>query len=98
MNQQDLADKLGLSLSAISSYERGVNSPDDDVKVQLAQMFNISLDYLLGATNDEIPLIRENNIVLPKGFPQKYLSIIDDYIALIMEREKTGKGSRAQKR
>ena len=91
MNQQELADKLGLSLSAISSYERDVNSPDDDVKVKLAKMFNISLDYLLGATNEEIPLFREHHIELPKGFPHKYLSIIDDYISMIMEREKRAK-------
>ena len=84
LNQQDLADKLGLSLSAISSYERSISSPDDDVKIKLAKMFNISLDYLIGASNDEIPLVREDVITLPKGFPKKSIPKVNEYIRLLM--------------
>ena len=91
LHQQDLADKLGLSLSAISSYERGISSPDDEVKIKLAKMFNISLDYLIGASDDEIPLIREDIITLPKGFPKKSIPKVNEYISLLMTDHKARK-------
>ncbi|WP_407894119.1 helix-turn-helix domain-containing protein [Lacticaseibacillus sp. N501-2] len=50
LRQVDLAQSLGISASAYSSYEQGVREPDDATKRRLADYFSVSLDYLLGRT------------------------------------------------
>lgn len=52
LSQGELAERLGLAASTISAYERGVNEPDDETKLRIAELFNISLDYLLGAIDE----------------------------------------------
>ncbi len=50
LRQVDLANSLGISASAYSSYEQGVREPDDATKRRLADYFSVSLDYLLDRT------------------------------------------------
>jgi len=52
MNQSELAKALGLNMSSISSYERGVRSPSKKVVIKLARLFGCSIEYLL-AVSDE---------------------------------------------
>ena len=37
--QQEIADKIGTSVSAIGMYERGERVPGDAVKIQLAELY-----------------------------------------------------------
>ena len=46
--QKQLADRIGLAISAISAYEAGNRYPSYDVLIQLARIFHVSTDYLLG--------------------------------------------------
>lgn len=52
MSQAELAELIGISRSAISSYENGTRSPNHDTLVKFATIFNVSTDYLLGLTNE----------------------------------------------
>lgn len=45
--QKELADKIGISLSSISMYERGERQPDNETLKKISQYFNVSIDYLL---------------------------------------------------
>lgn len=47
-----LADLLHVSRSSISNYETGIRTPSYDLLVEIANFFNVSIDYLLGRTND----------------------------------------------
>lgn len=47
LTQVDVADRIGVSKSRISSYELNVNEPSLDILVKLAALYNISLDSLL---------------------------------------------------
>lgn len=50
--QEGLAEKLGLKgKSSIANYERGTISPSDSVKLQLCNIFNCSMDYLMGKSD-----------------------------------------------
>lgn len=50
-SQEVLAEKLGLSRQSISKWERAEASPDTDNLIALAQVYNMTLDELLG--NDD---------------------------------------------
>ncbi len=54
--QKELAAELHLSISAISSYENGVHSPDIKTVEKFAKFFNVSTDYLLGRTECMMPI------------------------------------------
>lgn len=48
MTQAQLSQKLDLTKSVISAYETGLRLPSYDVLIHIAQIFNVSTDYLLG--------------------------------------------------
>ncbi|MCI8969163.1 MAG: helix-turn-helix domain-containing protein, partial [Lachnospiraceae bacterium] len=71
MTQVELADQLGISYQAVSNWERGNSMPDISKLPELAAIFNISIDELIGeksvlieaAVNDElIECIAQNEI------------------------------------
>lgn len=46
-NQEQLAEKLNVSSSAIGMWEQGRRQPDNETLKEIAQLFNVSTDYLL---------------------------------------------------
>jgi transcriptional regulator with XRE-family HTH domain len=53
LNQQDLADAVGLSKSVISNWERGLNSPPADDLGRIAQVLRCSAEWLVGVPGGE---------------------------------------------
>ena len=67
LTQKQVADKIGLAISAVSSYESGTRYPSYDVLVKLARIFHVSTDYLLGITdkrNIDVTGLSDNEIEL----------------------------------
>lgn len=50
--QKDVANLLGVGQRAYSNYELGKRQVPDDIKVKLASIFGVTVDYLLTG-NDE---------------------------------------------
>ena len=48
MTQQQLADKLGITKSVVSYYELSERTPSPEVLKDIALIFRVSTDYLLG--------------------------------------------------
>ena len=48
MTQSQLAQKLGVTKSVISAYETGLRMPSYDILINIAKIYNVSTDYLLG--------------------------------------------------
>lgn len=48
MSRRTLSELCGLSQNMIAVYERGEADPSTDTLCQLADMFGVSTDYLLG--------------------------------------------------
>lgn len=48
MTQEELADLLDVTKVSVCGYERGTRSPSIDKLVAISEIFNVSLDYLLG--------------------------------------------------
>ena len=49
--QKKLADQLGVKQTAIANYEKALRVPDIDMLVKIADMFQVSLDFLYGREN-----------------------------------------------
>ena len=67
LTQKQVADRIGLAISAVSSYESGTRYPSYDVLVKLARIFHVSTDYLLNKTNTrniDVTGLRDNEIEL----------------------------------
>ncbi|EAC6347782.1 TPA: helix-turn-helix domain-containing protein [Listeria monocytogenes] len=50
--QEDISKILGISRGAYSHIENGRNEPDMETIVKLADIFEVSTDYLLGKSNN----------------------------------------------
>ncbi len=64
LNQMELAKKMNLSSSAsISQYESGDRVPSDDIKLKMCELFNCSLDYLMGKSDTRNPELNSEDIL-----------------------------------
>lgn len=61
MTQVDLAEKLNYSDKAISKWERAESLPDISVLVEIADIFDVPLDYLVRAEHLEAEWKAEKN-------------------------------------
>ncbi len=62
LTQQQLADFLHVSSSSVGMWEHELRDPDTDMLLQLADLFNVTVDYLLGreqTTSTQQKLIHE---------------------------------------
>lgn len=48
--QSELAKKLGITRSSVNAWEMGISVPSTQYIVELANIFKVSTDYLLGVT------------------------------------------------
>ena len=46
--QSDLAKQLGITRSSVNAWEMGISVPSTQYIVELAHIFHVSTDYLLG--------------------------------------------------
>jgi len=77
MTQEQLGDYLNLSRSSVKGYENDGVEPSLSVLVKLADIFNVSLDYLLGRTKEKHNLnLLETNT---KEFLLKVIELANDY-------------------
>jgi transcriptional regulator with XRE-family HTH domain len=64
--QETLAKELQLDVRQISLYENNKNSPSIETAVKIAQLFNVSIDYLLIDDYPRKPLYFNDNIFINK--------------------------------
>ena len=53
LTQTDLAEKLGVSLSSVAMWETGKRTPGFKVLNDLSDLFDKSIDYILGTSDDD---------------------------------------------
>lgn len=71
MTQKELADKVKVTPKAISFYELNQREPSNELLKSFSQIFNVSVDYLLG--NSYIPKTQETKSKaeeLEEDFPE----------------------------
>lgn len=83
MTQKQLAEKLFIDQTAVSYWESGKTKPDFEKQQLLADLFNVSVDYLLG--RDTVQTNRQKGIMVPvlgkvvAGIPLEAVEEILDY-------------------
>ena len=74
LSQTDLANKINASREAIGKYERNEAMPSVETAKNIADVFNVTLDYLVGA---------DSNVVYDKRMVQR----LQDF-ELLSEKDK----------
>ena len=59
MTQYDIADRLNITAQAVSKWENDLTSPDIDTLIALSDIFDISVDELLGKEKKEALYVPE---------------------------------------
>ena len=97
LTQEELAIKLGLNnKSSVSQYEKGDAIPSDDIKLSMCELFNCSIDYLLGksdvkkdkSSSENKENLSSNMVMLPvygeiaAGLPNWAIECLEGYLPL----------------
>jgi len=95
MTQRELAGMLSLSVNSVSMYERGLSTPSDEVKLELARIFHVSLDYLMGNTDGEAfgtgepfrtPSGEHSEIMMMKSLSPEAQAEVEGFIEYLKEK------------
>jgi len=63
LSQKDLASKLFVNQTLVSQWERGTTKPGQDLLQTMADIFNVTTDYLLGRSDVASPIPMYDNIL-----------------------------------
>ena len=85
LTREELADKIGTSGSIVGRYERGDTMPSTEIASNIAEAFEVSLDFLVG--NSSI-LVKDKNILnriediakLPSQKQGELFNVLDAYL------------------
>lgn len=72
--QKEMGEKLGIATITYFKYEHGENEPNYNTLIKLSNIFNVSIDYLLGKDNERD--IQVYNFNKAKENFEKSLSIL----------------------
>jgi transcriptional regulator with XRE-family HTH domain len=85
LSQEDIAKELKTKAPVIGRYERDEMKPSIDVATKIADLLEVSLDYLVGKTDVKIDIITLNRILEVSRFSEEdrdhIFSVIDAFIA-----------------
>lgn len=91
LTQDELAAILKINKHSISSYERDKSEPPDAIKICMAKFFGVSVDYLLGLTDDPNPYNGKHPVIrLPMHFPESAKQSLNDYISFLKSKYTDG--------
>lgn len=91
LTQAQIAEKLNISQQAYASWERGVKKPTQENLVKIAQVLDVTVDYLVGNsdnTEDELDNIELLFRMNSKGLTDEEKEIFKRELIEFMEERK----------
>ncbi len=86
MTQKEVADNIGVGQSTYKNYECGIREPNGDTIVELANLFNVTTDYLLGREPAPDPFADLNlDAASEMNVIDKYMSLPPNIRACLMD-------------
>lgn len=82
MTQEQLSEALGVTVGAVYKWENSLSMPEINMLVELADFFEVSVDYLLGYT-------------MEKGGPDAALKRIENYLSVRKLEDAMREGEKA---
>ncbi len=89
MTQSELADRLGISPSAVGMYEQGRREPDSNMLLKICSVFGTSSDYILGKAEENKAETREISDVF-----DEFTRILSMQQGLMFDGEPLGEADR----
>lgn len=83
--QKFVADKIGVRSNTLSGYENGTRNPDPEIIKDLADLYNVTTDYLLGRSDSPNSTNNEN---LHKSLDDPTTNLMFDGWAEMTEEER----------
>lgn len=74
LTQEEFGGLFGIKKTTYQGYESGKREPDSDFWIAVAEKYNVSIDYLMGFTDDP----KRSKYATPSKLDQKYAAL-DDY-------------------
>lgn len=88
LNQVGLGLKLNVSQKMISAYESGTHQPSIDTLIQMSDLFNVSVDYILGISNIKLPAEKFSK----DGLTNNEIELLDIFKELNNEKQQKAIG------
>lgn len=79
LTQKQLGEKLHLSKSVIYYYEHSMRAPSADILMQIADVFHVSVDYLLGREKKEQTLDLSD-------LPNKDIEFVQAFVLFLLRK------------
>lgn len=83
MTQTELAKRLGITRSGVNAWEMGISVPSTQYIVELANIFGVSADYLLGR--------KEGSALSVSGLTQGDIGLVYALIEHLREKNRDEK-------
>ena len=79
MTQTDVARELGITRSSVNAWEMGISVPSTQYVIELAKLFGVSTDYLLG--------LDSTSTVNVAGLSDRELAAVVELISCFQKRQ-----------
>ena len=88
LRQRDLAESLGVAQTTIANYEQGTRFPDEGVLWRIAEILDVSLDFLLGRADTPTGMTKEPGTSLHP--PAELSPLAQSYLTALLEQDRHG--------
>ena len=92
MTQQELGDYLSLTKYSISLYEKNKNKPTEETLIELAKLFDVSIDHLVGLIDEPYSYERDSDFVLKlsRNVPEIVVENLSEFVKSVNKKYEYG--------
>lgn len=83
LSRAALADKVGVTEAAIGQYERGIRTPQIEILCKFADLFNVSVDELVGHSSENYNAVEQYRF-------EKAVDLVSDFGFFVFETKLGG--------